>query len=389
MSEEIIKPIDVMNNDELISIITVKKENFNDEFKKKVVDELVKRGVNLEEKFKIVKYKLNLQDIEEIDVESAYEKISLLENPIDVIYFINYMNDHFAIQKNDGLFLIHHNEPKLGYSSFFLDSETELKNSLNNFLTLNEWLPEGAEVIEHWETFVESTSSEYILRIARLMDEIKLSYCINSAQMIRFNSFNSPYSIVVPADVIEEAEEVLLKIDDLKETLHEQLEAAEKTEDIDLQLKLLSELESVTPEDPLVYYNKAQLLDEKSDYQNASDALIESFNLEMNSGTVDDIADIENYLVEIIDKVERKSNILHCLATISSFKGDIESSFEYCKKIIDLDENDAIAHLQLGYHYYSHTEDDEKVKFHLEKYIELDPESDERESIEEILKNIV
>ena len=389
MSEEIIKPIDVMNNDELISIITVKKENFNDEFKKKVVDELVKRGVNLEEKFKIVKYKLNLQDIEEIDVESAYEKISLLENPIDVIYFINYMNDHFAIQKNDGLFLIHHNEPKLGYSSFFLDSETELKSSLNNFLTLNEWLPEGAEVIEHWETFVESTSSEYILRIARLMDEIKLSYCINSAQMIRFNSFNSPYSIVVPADVIEEAEEVLLKIDDLKETLHEQLEAAEKTEDIDLQLKLLSELESVTPEDPLVYYNKAQLLDEKSDYQNASDALIESFNLEMNSGTVDDIADIENYLVEIIDKVERKSNILHCLATISSFKGDIESSFEYCKKIIDLDENDAIAHLQLGYHYYSHTEDDEKVKFHLEKYIELDPESDERESIEEILKNIV
>ena len=389
MSEEIIKPIDVMNNDELISIITVKKENFNDEFKKKVIDELVKRGVNLEEKFKIVKYKLNLQDIEEIDVESAYEKISLLENPIDVIYFINYMNDHFAIQKNDGLFLIHHNEPKLGYSSFFLDSETELKSSLNNFLTLNEWLPEGAEVIEHWETFVESTSSEYILRIARLMDEIKLSYCINSAQMIRFNSFNSPYSIVVPADVIEEAEEVLLKIDDLKETLHEQLEAAEKTEDIDLQLKLLSELESVTPEDPLVYYNKAQLLDEKSDYQNASDALIESFNLEMNSGTVDDIADIENYLVEIIDKVERKSNILHCLATISSFKGDIESSFEYCKKIIGLDENDAIAHLQLGYHYYSHTEDDEKVKFHLEKYIELDPESDERESIEEILKNIV
>ena len=389
MSEEIIKPIDVMNNDELISIITVKKENINDEFKKKVVDELVKRGVDLEEKFKIIKYKLNLQDIEEIDVESAYEKISLLENPIDVIYFINYMNDHFAIQKNDGLFLIHHNEPKLGYSSFFLDSETELKSSLNNFLTLNEWLPEGAEVIEHWETFVESTSSEYILRIARLMDEIKLSYCINSAQMIRFNSFNSPYSIVVPADVIEEAEEVLLKIDDLKETLHEQLEAAEKTEDIDLQLKLLSELESVTPEDPLVYYNKAQLLDEKSDYQNASDALIESFNLEMNSGTVDDIADIENYLVEIIDKVERKSNILHCLATIYSFKGDIESSFEYCKKIIDQDENDAIAHLQLGYHYYSHTEDDEKVKFHLEKYIELDPESDERESIEEILKNIV
>ena len=72
MSEEIIKPIDVMNNDELISVLTVHKENFNDEYKKKVVDELVKRGVNLEEKFKIVKYKLNLQEIEEIEVTTAH-----------------------------------------------------------------------------------------------------------------------------------------------------------------------------------------------------------------------------------------------------------------------------------------------------------------------------
>ncbi|MCB9248589.1 MAG: hypothetical protein H6613_08595 [Ignavibacteriales bacterium] len=388
MSEEIIKPIDVMNNDELISVLTVHKENFNDEYKKKVVDELVKRGVNLEEKFKIVKYKLNLEDVEEIEVTAAHEKISLLKNPIDVIYFINYMNDSFAIQKNDGVFVIHHNTPKLGFSSFFLDSETELKNSLNNFLTLDQWLPEGAEVIEHWETFAESTSSAYILRLAKLMDEINLSYCINSAHLVRFNSFNSPYSIIVPADVIDEAEEVLLKIDELKENLHEELEAAEKKEDIDLQLKILLELESVTPEDPLVYYNKAQLLDEKGDYQNASDALIESFNLEMNNGTVDDIEDIENYLVEVVDKVENKSNILHCLATISAFKEDTDSSFEYCNKIIALDENDAVAHLQLGYHYYSNTEDDEKVKFHFKKYIELDPESAEREAIEEILKNI-
>lgn len=388
MSEEIIKPIDVMNNDELISVLTVKKDNFNDEYKSKVVDELEKRGVNLEEKFKIAKYKFNLQDIEDVEVTAAHEKISLLKSPVDVIYFINYMNDSFAVQKNNGEFVIHHNTPKFGFSSFFLDSETELKNSLHNFLTLNEWLPDGVEVIEHWETFIESTSSEYILRVAKLMDEVKLSYCINSAQMIRFNSFNSPYSIVVPVDLISEAEEVLSKLDELKEHLHEQLEAAEKKEDIDLQLKILLELESVTPEDPLVYYNKAQLLDEKNDYQNASDALIESFNLEMESGTVEDIEDIENYLVDILDKVERKSNILHCLATIFAFKGDVESSFEYCKKIIALDENDAIAHLQLGYHYYTHTDDDEKVKFHFKKYIELDPESEEREAIEEILKNM-
>jgi tetratricopeptide (TPR) repeat protein len=388
MSEDIIKPIDVMTVDELISVLTVKKDNFNDDYRNKVVDELTKRGVNLEEKFKIAKYKLNIQETEKVDVAEAYEKISLLKEPLDVIYFINYMNEHFAIQKNEDVFVVHHHTPKIGFSSFFLDDETQLKNSLHNFLSLNEWLPEGAEIIDHWETFVESTSSDYILRVAKMLDEINIDYCINSAQMIRFSSFNSPYSIVLPAEEMTKAEEVLAVIDKLKENLHEKLEAAEKSEDIDLQLELLTNLESVTPEDPVMYYNKAQLLDEKGDYQNASDALIESFNLEMTNGAVDDIEDIENYLVEILDKVGSKSNILHCLATIFAFKGDVENSFEYCKKIIDLDENDSIAHLHLGHHYYSHTEDDEKVKDHFKKFIELEPESEERESIEEILKNL-
>ena len=388
MSDEILKPIDIMTDDELVSVITVKKENFNDDYRSKVADELAKRGVNLDEKFKIAKYKFNLQDIEEVDVKDAFEKISLLNNSLDVIYFINFMNEHFAIQKNEGGFAAHHQTPKSGYSSFFLDNETELKNSLQNFLTLGNWLPEGSEVIEHWETFAESTSSDYILRLAHLMDEIGVVYCVNSLQLVRFNSFKSPYSIVLPVAQMDAAEEALEKMEKLKESLHEKLEDAEKKEDVELQLELLTQLESVTPEDPLVYYNKAQLLDEKGDYENASDALIESFNLEMSNGAVEDIEDIENYLVEILDKVESKSNILHCLATIFAFKGDIESSFEYCKKIIALDENDAIAHLQLGYHYYSNTEDDEKVKFHFKKYIELDPESEERESIEEILYNL-
>lgn len=388
MSVEILKPISTMTNDELLSVLTVNKENFNDDYKTKIADELAKRGINLEEKFKTARFKLNLQDVEELDVTEAYEKLSLLNNSLDVLHFINHMNEHYVIQKNENVFVLHHRSPKVGFSSFFLDSEDELKNSLQNFYTLNNWLPENVEVIKHWETFAESTSSDYILKLAQLMDESNISYCVNSAQMVRFNSFNSPYSIVLPVEELEEAEEIFEKMEQLKESLLKKLEDAESKEDIDLQLELLIELESVTPEDSLVYYNKAQLLDEKGDYQNASDALIESFNIEMSNGAVDDIEDIENYLVSILDKVESKSNILHCLATIFSFKGDVENSFESYRKIINFDEDDAMAHLQLGHHYYSHTEDDEKVKIHFNKYIELEPESEERESIEEILNNL-
>lgn len=388
MDEEIIKPIDVMNNDELISILTIKKENFNDEFRNKVIDELENRGVKLEEILNVVKYKLNNEDVLEVDVATAYEKISLLKEPLDVLYFINYMAEYFAIQKNSNAFVLHHYAPKVGFTSFFLKDEKVLNSSLNEFLTLGNWLPEETDIIEHWETFAESTSSAYIIRLAKMLDDTDTVYSINSNRLSRFSSSSSPYSIVLPVENMDEAAGVLAKIDELEKSLHEKLEAAEKNENIDLQLELLTELESLTPEDSILFYNKAQLLDEKGDYQNASDALIESFNLAFSNETVDDIEDIENYLIEILDKVEVKGNIFHCLATISAFKGDIENSFKYYTELVTLDENDKIAHLNLGHLFYSETEDDEKVKFHFRKYIELEPESEERSAIEAILGNI-
>ena len=57
-------------------------------------------------------------------------------------------------------------------------------------------------------------------------------------------------------------------------------------------------------------------------------------------------------------------------------------------KLIELNEKDPIAHLNLGHIYYSHFEEDEKVRFHFQKFIELEPHSEEIASIEEILNNL-
>ena len=47
MDEEILKPIDAMTEDELIAVITVKQDSFNEDYKSKVHEELDKRGVKL------------------------------------------------------------------------------------------------------------------------------------------------------------------------------------------------------------------------------------------------------------------------------------------------------------------------------------------------------
>ncbi len=220
MTEEILKPIDLMSNDELTSILTIKKENFNDEYKNEVANELNIRGVQFDELLKIVKYKLNNEDTKEINVNIAYEKLSFLKEPLDVLFFQNHMNEHLSIQKNPNGFLLHHYALNVGFSSFFLEDEVILKSSLLNFLTLGNWLPEECEIIKHWETFAESTSSAYILRLVKMLDSTDIVYSINSNRLARFSSFSSPYSIVLPVEEIDEAENILIKVDELKTSLH-------------------------------------------------------------------------------------------------------------------------------------------------------------------------
>jgi tetratricopeptide (TPR) repeat protein len=386
--EDIIKPIDVMTDDELIAIVTFRKENFNEDFRKKVLDELSKREIKLEDIFNTTEFKINFDEFDKIDRTEANGKVSLLKEPLDVLYFKNYMQQILAVQKTPGFYVLHHYDIGNGFSSFFLYDEDELKNSINEFLALGKWLPEDAEIIVDWDNFAESSSEDYILRLVKLLDEAGVNYSLNSNHLIRFTAVPTAYSIVMPVEEVAQAETVMEKIEELKSSLYEKLEEAEESDNTDKQIEILTELESVTPEDSALFYNKAQLLDAKGEYQLAANALIESFNLDYSEGIIDDIDDTENYLKEMLGKCEDKKNILHCLATIAAHHNDIESGFDYYKQLVALDEKDAIAHLNLGHHYYSNTEEDEPVKFHFKKFLELEPESPERESIEAILENL-
>ena len=80
------------------------------------------------------------------------------------------------------------------------------------YLTLGKWLPEGTEIIKHWDTFAESGSSPYILRLAKMLDEIDINYSLNSGKLVRFNSYNAPYSIVLPVELMDNAQEVMEKL---------------------------------------------------------------------------------------------------------------------------------------------------------------------------------
>ena len=59
MKDQIIKPIDVMTDNELISTLTIYKDNFNEDYREKARAELQNRGINFEDILKEASFKIN------------------------------------------------------------------------------------------------------------------------------------------------------------------------------------------------------------------------------------------------------------------------------------------------------------------------------------------
>ncbi|MBI9072526.1 MAG: hypothetical protein JEY94_13070 [Melioribacteraceae bacterium] len=382
---EHIKPLNLMSVEELTRIITKEKDNYNEEVHEKVVAELESRGITLSDLITKVKFQKNHEAELILGKDEALE---LFENEIsllDVLYINNFMSETLVIQKGYDYWIIHHFSEKSDIKTGFLTND--IKPVIEKFILLEDWQAD-LSFHAHWETLIESNSVKHILKASELLNDESITHIINSRNLIRFVNQNAAYSIIVLSENAGESEDALEKFENLKTDLYKNLEIAEADNDVDEQLKILGELEAVTPDDPALFYNKAQLLTEKGEIKEASDALIDSFNIELENGNVEDLEETENYLKDCLDKVEDKNNILHCLASIASFRGEVEDAFDFYKQIVNISEDDIVAHLNLGHLYYSHTEEDNKAKFHFEKYLQLDPDSSDRESIESILENL-
>jgi tetratricopeptide (TPR) repeat protein len=271
--------------------------------------------------------------------------------------------------------------------TYFGKHEDE-KSLLKEFLVNGTISASKLENYKDWEALIETSAEQYIKKIADYLDEMEIPYFVKDLNMKFFFGFSSPFSLMVPVKYLGDAEEAIDKARDKAEDLYSKLEKAEESGDEEKQLEIYDELEKLTPGDSAVFYNKAQILLNREDYENGAAAFIESFNLDVESGQIDDIDEIEAVLNNLAEKLPENLDVLHSLATISSFRNNIDEALDRYQKILDIKENDPIAHLNLGHLYYTHTDEDEKAKQHFNKYLELEPNSIEAESVRSILENL-
>jgi tetratricopeptide (TPR) repeat protein len=156
------------------------------------------------------------------------------------------------------------------------------------------------------------------------------------------------------------------------------------------ELDVLSELTKLVPADERAHYRRGVILLGLDRYREAADAFIAS--LENNSGHEQLFNGAYRGLEQIAAKLPDDVHLLHTLATFSvTHSKDPKSIEKYYKKILASQPQDALAHLRLGYLYYE-LGDDISAYLHFKRYLELEPASDERETLVEIfgqLRSIV
>jgi Flp pilus assembly protein TadD len=188
---------------------------------------------------------------------------------------------------------------------------------------------------------------------------------------------------MVPQPSLSAAQNVLREIKTEIDGLYREIREHARQGDRQAELRALTRLAQLLPDEARAHFHRGALLVQMGKDEEAADALIAS--LINNRGNEELFNDTYEELERLSARHPENVHILHNLATFSVSRGrDLQSVEKYYRRIIAVQPEDAMAHLHLGYIYYEGGDDISAYR-HLKRYLELEPQSEEREAIEQIL----
>ena len=96
----------------------------------------------------------------------------------------------------------------------------------------------------------------------------------------------------------------------------------------------------------------------------------------------------ESYLKQLSEKLPGNTDILHTLAMLSLEQEKFTDAEKYFQKVLFVNPNDKAAHLNLGHLYYKGESPNGEALKHFNKYLELSPNSEDRQEIEDLVENL-
>lgn len=389
--DEITKQCELMSDRELVAALTIDKHEYSVNFQEAAQIELVKRDVRLSEYTNKVRFRIN--DKEEIGtINEALAKLNQEFSLFDVLAFINCLDESLIFQKQSDFWIGHYFCMDKYEISFFSETSQNLEEILYLFLNLKDWNKKIDEEfrLTDWIVLESSESPDYVENVTNFLAELEIPSIVMNFNFTHYNPIGGSYyidesiKILVPQDFIDDAQEALdeteYKIDDL----YVQASKLHQSGDVQKELSILTQLAKLVPNDETVHFNRGVILYELRRYKEAADSFIASLT-NNNNNYLELFNDSLQYLEQIEKVLPDDVEVLHNLATFSRVNEAENSVVEhYYRKILSIVPEDALAHLNLGYLYYEDS-DDISAYHHFKKYLELEPESDQRATIESIM----
>ncbi len=413
IKEQLIKKDD----HELIRSTTIDKDLYTRTYLEHAQSELQKRGIDPATYLNRLRVSLNDKTSKTVSVKEALRGFAYPLSRTDGLFFSNMVDETLIFQKENKFWAVHYFYEEEYSGSFTIGEKEKIPHLLQAFAQVKDWQQYLADEyrLDDWSFFAKSQSENGVKDLTMALENAGIPYTMRSLEMARFNAIFGTYHdewpihIFVPADYLDDAFEILdtfnQKIDDLYRQANQYAGSGQTAE----ELAVYEQLATLAPHDKLIFFNSGCIYFDQEKYPEAAASFLEAVN-------ADDpkiVREAEGYLKEIITKIPPTAKVLHTLASLSysryddqMFYGKDGAGYEdtpgrslemeayqealgYYQLILQMDVNDAIAHLNLGYLYYHDESANAEALKHFQKYLELNPEAEDRETINSVIKSLL
>ncbi|MFC1683181.1 tetratricopeptide repeat protein [Candidatus Zixiibacteriota bacterium] len=392
--EEMLRECQSMSDEELVAAVTVNKEQYSDLFHQAAEVELRNRGKRLSKLLDTALVWVNDKPEKEMTGEEALEILDRDVSLFDMLSFTNCLGETLIFQRQSPWWIGHYLHQGEYETSFILQSSKVSKEILRSFLKLRTWDDKVEQEFQltDWAVLISTSSPVRVGNIAKYLAKSEIPIIVKDTRFDRIRSLNRwrqdccPYKLLVPENALQRAETALRELEQEIDDLYEQAEELSQRGDHQKELDVLSRIVSFVPFDVDIHFRRGEVLFRMESWDQAADAFIAS--LANNAEQEDLYQESMKYLERIAERVPQDVGILYNLATFARGRGaDIEAAERYYKKVLAIQPEEALAHVNLGHLYYERG-DDRNAAGHFNKYLALEPDSEDRAVVEEILKSI-
>ena len=377
---------EAMTNRDLVRALTADRGKYAPPFQRAVHSELERREIALDQFVDFAWVGRPQGNRQRCDILEALEVLEE-EMPLWRLYlFGNCLDDALILQRERFQWAIHLYVEEEYRNSHFVATRDRLRQLLERFLRLESWtdLAGAGENLDDWEVFEHSPSREQIDQLATELNEGGIPNTVKTPTIS--NDEEEAFTLLVPADRLDEADRVVTNYEDELNTLYEQAMAMAAGADPRVELEVYEQLVEAAPSAPVVFYNRGNLLLEQGRHEEAAASLIEAVSLGMQEvqarfqpgagqaggggllgvlvtlfkkSFIDDdkgppsypdyIDDTEMQLQSLLQLLPRNTKIIHCLASICRLRHDAEAAAAHYERILTADPEDRIARFYLDY----------------------------------------